>query len=233
MKVLIVDVETTGLNYKTDNITEIAAITANLSTKKIENQVSGLIYTITNPEAEKITGITQEMLDSIKYSDFNPFDLVNEMVKMNECIVAHNAQFDRSFLKAKGHNLGNLEWICSYKDIKYNINTQNKKLATLAEAYNISSEGAHRSLADVMMVANILFKIDGIENQIKNSLINKSKPLHLLKAEVSYDQRNLAKQAGFNWNPAKKSWLKSEHANFEELEDLIHSFPFKVKYIYE
>ncbi len=230
MKILIIDTETTGLNYKKDSIIEVAAILVDLSDKRIESQCSSLIYAVTNPESEKITGISQSLLDTVKLSHYNPFEMISTMIKQSECIVAHNADFDRSFLQfAYGRYFTDTDWICSYKDIHYDLKTENKKLATIAEAYQISSDGAHRALADVTMVANIFFKISDIEDQIKSTLIKKKLPLHKIIANTSYDERELVKTAGFRWDPAEKIWWKNVHANKEDLELIKSSFPFKVK----
>lgn len=229
MKILIIDTETTGLDPKKDSIIEVAAILVDLSFKRIESQCSALLYAITNSVSEKLTGITQSMLDGAKVSHFNPFDAINSMVKQSECVVAHNAEFDRKFLESKEVTLKPLEWICSYRDIEYNLKTENKKLSTLAEAYNVNPDGAHRALADVTMVANIFFKISNIEEQIKTTLIKKTKPLHKLVAITSYNEKDIVKNSGFRWDPKEKIWWKNVHADNEDLNSLINTFPFKIR----
>jgi len=94
---VVVDIETTGLNPKTDRITEIAAY-------KINNgEITDTFKSLVNPEIEisqeiiELTGITNEMvLDA---------DKVDKVLKSflefcgNAIIVAHNAEFDVSFIK--------------------------------------------------------------------------------------------------------------------------------------
>lgn len=97
---VVVDIETTGLNPKTDRITEIAAY-------KINNgEITDTFKSLVNPEMEilegivELTGITNEMVKDA--------DKVDKVLKSfiefcgNAIIVAHNAEFDLSFIK---HNL--------------------------------------------------------------------------------------------------------------------------------
>lgn len=235
MKALILDTETTGLDPKKDFIIEVAGILVDLNYKRIECQRSGLIYAVTNQDSEKITGISQLMLDSVKSTFDDPFNSIKIMAEQSICIVAHNAEFDKSFVEAKGIILNNknnspLEWICSYRDISYGLQTENKKLSTLAEAYSVDSGGAHRALADVTMLAHILFKVPNIEEQVFSAIENKKKPEIKIISLAPFDQKEEVKKAGFRWNPIDKTWWKNiRAANENEINIIISSFGFDVK----
>ena len=234
-KILILDTETTGLDPKNDSIIEVAAILVDLNHKKIECQRSGLIYALTNEDSEKITGISQLMLDGVKNAFDDPFNSIKIMAEQSICIVAHNAEFDKGFVEAKGIILSNknkssLEWICSYRDISYDIQTENKKLSTLAEAYSVDSGGAHRALSDVTMLAHILFKVPNIEEQVFSAIENKKKPEVKIISLAPLDQKEEVKKAGFRWNPNDKTWWKNiRAANESEVNKIIGSFGFDVK----
>ncbi|NLL92165.1 MAG: PolC-type DNA polymerase III [Ruminococcaceae bacterium] len=102
--VVVFDIETTGLHPNTDKMTEIAAI-------EIIGGVLGRKYsTFVNPERQlsreiiKMTGITNEMVadapsESAALNDF--LDFVN-----GRPLVAHNASFDASFLRAAARRAG-------------------------------------------------------------------------------------------------------------------------------
>lgn len=235
MKALILDTETTGLDPKIDSIIEVAAILVDLSHKRIECQRAGLIYAVTNQDSEKITGISQLMLDGVKCSFDDPFNSIRAMAQESICIVAHNAEFDKAFVEAKGINLTDrnnmlLEWICSYRDINYEVQTINKKLSTLAEAYGVNSGGAHRALSDVTMLAQILFKLPNIEEQIFLAIADKKKPEIKIISLAPFDKKEDVKKAGFRWNPNDKTWWKNVRAASEmEINNIISSFEFEVR----
>jgi DNA polymerase-3 subunit epsilon len=234
-KILILDTETTGLDPKKDSIIEVAAILVDLNHKRIECQRSGLIYALTNQDSEKITGISQLMLDGVKSAFDDPFNSIKIMAKQSLCVIAHNAEFDKGFVEAKGIVLSGinnlpLEWICSYRDFNYDIQTENKKLSTLAEAYSVDSGGAHRALSDVTMLAHILFKVPNIEEQIFCAIESKKKPEIKIISLAPFDQKEEVKKSGFRWNPIDKTWWKNiRAANESEVNKIIGSFGFDVK----
>lgn len=234
-KVLILDTETTGLDNRSHSIIEVAAISVDLRHKKIESQRAALIYAVTNLDSENLTGITQGMLDGVKNATDDPFDTIKLMAKYCDCIVAHNAEFDRGFVEAKGiilmgkNNLP-LEWICSYRDLEYDLPTINKKLGTLAEAYGVNSGGAHRAMADVMMLASIFFKIENIDEQIKKVLSDRTKPLYKIISLAPFEKKEDVKKAGFRWDGGLKQWWKTVRAADEdELFNIISVLNFDVK----
>ncbi|MBX9839538.1 MAG: hypothetical protein K2X69_14630 [Silvanigrellaceae bacterium] len=235
MKALILDTETTGLDSKKDCIIEVAGILVDLNHKRIECQRSGLIYALTNQDSEKITGISQLMLDGVKSAFDDPFNSIKIMAEQSLCVIAHNAEFDKSFVEARGIILNNknnlpLEWICSYRDINYDIQTENKKLGTLAEAYSVDSGGAHRALSDVTMLAQILFKVPNIEEQVFSAIENKKKPEVKIISLAPFEMKEDVKKAGFRWNPNDKTWWKNiRAANESEVNKIIGSFGFDVK----
>ncbi|WP_186649906.1 exonuclease domain-containing protein [Fluviispira vulneris] len=235
MKALILDVETTGLDCKKDSIIEVAAIVVDLESKIIEAERSSLIYAVTNQDSEKITGITQDMLDGVKNSFADPFDLIKTYAQRCVCVIAHNAEFDKSFVEQSGIILKNsdnqiLEWICSYRDITYDVQTINKKLTTIADTYGIVADGAHRALADVTMLAQILFKLPNSIDQITRAIEEKKKPEIKIISLAKFEQKEDVKKAGFRWNPADKIWWKNvRSANDSELQSIIKSFAFDVR----
>lgn len=235
MKILIYDVETTGLDPKKDSIIEVAAVILDLKNKIISSQRSGLIYAKTNPEAEKITGITQEMLDGVKNNHCDIFSFIHFMANSSDCVVAHNASFDKNFTEEKNQIFKRkdgkiLEWVCSCYELNYDLQLENKKLTTIANALNLDSAGAHRAMADVMMLANIFLKIDNIEEQIKKILSDRLKPAYKIISLAPFEKKEDVKRAGFRWDGTLKLWWKSVRAADEdELFDIISVFNFDVK----
>ena len=173
----IVDLETTGLNPKTSEIIEIAAIKVegNVITEKFHTLIKPSLGFI--PEhISKLTGITNPLvIDKPRIEDVFPGFL--EFTK-NSIIIAHNANFDISFLNEVSYQLtGKLiqnPVICTlvlanrlFPDLK------SKSLASLAYYFNIPYYKKHRALADAEVTYELFKKfIDYLHNYNVNKVID-------------------------------------------------------------
>ena len=158
---IVLDIETTGLFYKTEKITEIGAV------KVKDGEIIDTFETFVNPEIPipqrivELTGITDDMV-----KDAETIDKV--MPKFLEFIgnlklVAHNADFDVGFLKYNAENLG-LEMNNDYIDslaLSRQLFPEFKKhkLGILAEKFGINVENAHRALDDVKTLFKVFLKL--------------------------------------------------------------------------
>lgn len=112
---VVIDVETAGLNAKTDALLEIAAITLKMNDEGIlqpDQQYHAHIQPFEganiNPESLKINGIDIEnpLRGAIPENDAlsEMFKMIRKAVKESGCqravLVAHNAAFDQGFLQA-------------------------------------------------------------------------------------------------------------------------------------
>lgn len=155
---VIVDLETTGLSPVQHEIIEIGAI-------KVENnQVVDTMDIFVKPNKPvsrfitNITGITNQMLqDAMSVEE--GLALFLDFAK-DHTLVAHNAKFDMGFLnnytsKCFNANLNNdcLDTLLLSKQLLKDV--PNYKLGTLAEYFNISYEGAHRSLRDCEITLDV------------------------------------------------------------------------------
>src|ERR1051326_1469959 len=123
---LIVDVETSGLNPEVDKMTEVGAILYSLTSAASLVEFSSLTECQrTNPEAERLTGITREMLEescSVRLLIEQETgcrhlgSMVASLAATAHVIVAHNAEFDRSWLELD--TLG-LPWLCTMEDFRF------------------------------------------------------------------------------------------------------------------
>ena len=153
----IIDIETTGLDPKVDEIIEISAI------KIRDNKIVSEYSTLIKPQHEisdfitNLTGITNEMVDdkpaiNIVLNDY--FDFLD-----NDIIVGHNINFDINFLYDASIKYYNKPFENDYIDTlrlsrKY-LSLENNKLGTIANFFNIDYSGAHRSLNDCYITFNI------------------------------------------------------------------------------
>src|SRR5258707_1258070 len=98
MKLLMgVDFETQGLDATKDRVTETGAVTWDPSSKQ-PVRISGFLVKAAggvSAEIAKLTGITNEMLDSYGVESRAGLQAILAMAKTAKFLVAHNAEFDR------------------------------------------------------------------------------------------------------------------------------------------
>lgn len=152
-----IDVETTGLSPRTARVCELAAISFRGSERV------GTMAELINPgvpippEVSRIHGITDVMV-----KDSPRFDrVVLKLIDMLESsvIVAHNAEFDMSFLRAECERswakIPERPVLDTLALARRNWNFKSNRLGNIAAELDISSEGWHRALADVEMTRKI------------------------------------------------------------------------------
>jgi len=171
--VLIVDTETTGLHPdKGAKVIEIGAILYNIQHKTILQNFSTLFPCEENP-VEDINGIKAEATRSAI-----PLELVNgqllEMVRHCDVIVAHNAPFDRKFIKtlAIWSEYGNKPWICTKSDFKWPVSLHRTRLQDICEAMGVKYIDAHRALNDCKLIAECFNRIPNL-GQLMTNAFNK------------------------------------------------------------
>jgi DNA polymerase III epsilon subunit family exonuclease len=155
---VVFDLETTGLDFEVDRITEIGA--QKIVGGKVVDQLETFVYTDVEltEDIQKLTGITPDMLaDAPKIQDVLPkfLDFIDGAL-----LVAHNAEFDIGMVKAAASRLGiDLEWpcFCTLKMAReFLADLENKKLDTLAAHYGLTFEARHRAIGDIKVTAAVL-----------------------------------------------------------------------------
>lgn len=148
----IVDIETTGGSPKNEKITEIA-IFIHDGTEVVDEFI-----TLINPEKTipyfitGLTGITNEMVaNAPKF-----YEVAKKIVEIteNKIFVAHNSNFDYSFIKSEFRQLGyefEREQLCTVKLSRRLIpGLRSYSLSNLCDDLNIPNECRHRAAGDAM-----------------------------------------------------------------------------------
>ena len=181
---------------------------------------------VENNKAEKINNIPAEITrlpqpvsEAIKYFE--------SLVRVSDVIVAHNAEFDMKWFGLNRLPQIDKQWICSMDDISWPADRQLKtrpSVRDLALAYGIPVWNAHRALTDCIYLAEVFKRC----TELEKLLIRALEPKVLVRAEISYDERHLAKKAGFGWNdPIKGAWSrKMSRRDMEKLEFPVHEVDF-------
>lgn len=206
--ILILDTETTGLDANTCSIIEIAAIYYNIPTRSIIQQCSTLIRQDKN-EAHHINKISAESLnESLCDLTLISINLIREMIRNCDAIVAHNTSFDRSFIRMFAPlvvPVCDKTWICTKNDFEWPIRKGSSlSLVNIAVEMGVPVVSAHRALTDCTLLASCFDKIPDLQERFNETVLEKE----IYEALVSYDDRKLAVDEGFLWEPKSKKWIK-------------------------
>ena len=185
----IIDIETTGGNFDTESITEIAIIKYN--GEKVLDKFSTLI----NPEkkidsfVEKLTGINNKMLKNAPKF----YNVAKRIINITDgCVlVAHNALFDYRILKTEFRRLGYnylKKTLCTVNLSKKLIpNKDSYSLEKLTKTLGIPLKRNHRAFDDTIATFNLFKLLEDhdlekqiIKNEIKYSNLN-SVSINILK----------------------------------------------------
>ena len=188
----IVDIETTGGRASDEKITEIAVYVHD--GEKIVEEYSTLV----NPERfipsfiTRLTGIDNEMVKNAPKF----YEVAKKIVEITEgkTFVAHNAQFDYSFLREEFKSLGytfSRDYVCTVKLSRKLIpGFRSYSLGNLCDNLGIKIEGRHRAAGDALATVK-LFEIllkndhdDHITKSVKNDFLNVCFPEHFDKKIV-------------------------------------------------
>ena len=159
---VLVDIETTGLSPRTDEIIEIGAI--KVKENKIIDKYDSLIRIDRplNPFITNLTGITNEMLQKGKDS----MQVLEEFMDFTgqNIIIGHNVNFDINFIYDKCEIYLDSYFKNDFIDTmriakKIMPNCRNYKLGTLAEMFNVDYKNAHRGLKDVEITYEVYNKL--------------------------------------------------------------------------
>ena len=218
--ILGLDVETQGLDATKDRVTEWGLVLWDSFTKQ-PVRISGFLVKVpggVSTEIEKLTGITNEMLEKYGVEPAAAIKAVQGMVGQAEYFCAHNKDFDKSFYEAEcgRQKIESIvkPWIDTRVDLPPVAYTLGKSASL---KYLCCDHGylyqAHRAASDVLALMELLGRYDVAE------VIKRSQVANLtVRAVVDYDSRLLAKEAGFHWQPQAKLWTREVKADM--LDDL-------------
>ena len=238
---VFLDTETTGLNYYSDKIIELALT-------PFEYTKDGRIFRIlpsyssfqdpgiSIPEhISLLTGITNEMVrgHNIDYHQ------IKEVIASAAVIIAHNACFDRKFVEAQFPCFMEKPWACTYTQIPWNKeNITSAKLEYLAYKFGFFYQ-AHRAEMDCLVGVNILAQDLPISKTsvLKTLLGNAREKSYLIWAEKSpFEAKDILKSRGYRWNDGSnqkpKAWyIEISNELKEEEMDFLYSEIYKRKVI--
>ena len=221
---LIVDVETTGIDFEENAAIEIGAILFDVEHRAVTHQFSALLPSVVPNGAEAVNGIPDALLASAKIPWLCEPSIcyLQLLYSSADAVVAHNVDFDRLWLEPLLTCKPSTPWICTLRDFRWHRPglRATPSVIDLALAHGVPVWAAHRALTDCIYLAQVL----ATREDLAELLLDAQKPQLLYAALVSYDDRHLAKEAGFQWqgHGLMKTWTRYLR------EDEAAALPFNV-----
>lgn len=203
---LIVDLETTGLDPKTDRIIEIGIVEFAVEGDEPPQltRCYGALQDPGRPLAEEITQITG-LTDKVLAGQRIDWAIVRGFFEHAAIVIAHNMEFDRRFLECSGE-LGGLQvhWGCSMRHIDW----QRHRFKTTALNYLAADHGfvnpfAHRAVFDCATTFRL------VAPHLRELIARSYEREYLVKAVNSpFESKDVLRQRGYRWDPAERCWSR-------------------------
>jgi DNA polymerase-3 subunit epsilon len=166
VNLLIVDTETTGLDPNKSKLIEVAGVLYNVEEKVVTQTVSTFLPCHEN-QAEHINHIKAgwTMLHMARVAALDFFFALSECADL---IVAHNAPFDRNFLKLANlpDTFHSKPWMCTKDNFHWPCRLERKRLQDVCQAMGVPYVEAHRALNDCRLLVQCFNKVEDLSERI-------------------------------------------------------------------
>lgn len=233
MRVLGWDLESTGLDITKDRIIEIGAVLYDTDEKIPLSLVSELIHpgpdVEFNPEYVSPTGLKGQHIAEFGGDLALALQQIEVLVNRHQpdAMVGHNIiGYDLPLLKHELERLAPfscpnflaLPVIDTRHDLPFKKEPSSRRLTHLSADHGFINSFEHRAVFDVMACLKLLSHYDFAEVFAMSKI-----PFVTMRAKVSYDDRQKAKDCRFSWEEAggkkyPKWWVKQVRSNAVERE---------------
>lgn len=208
---LIVDTETTGTDFTTDQVIELGLI-------KFEYGASGRIYRVVDtfnqlhqphrpitPEITRLTGITNDDLAGQRIDD----SAVNAFVADAAVVIAHNASFDRQMCEPRWPIFIDKNWACSCHQVPWQAEGhEGLKLGYLLTDCGFFHKG-HRAIDDCHALLSLLARPMQTSGRLTMACLLETarKPTVRLWAQGSpIETKDALKVRRYRWSGRRRCW---------------------------
>lgn len=210
MRLLGIDLESTGLDPRGDAIIEVGAVLFQWETKTPLMMYGEFVDPLRDipEEITRITGITNSLVQEFGIGEADALARIAGMIGQADCVVAHFGNlFDRPFLEgAYARHLKLIPekvWIDSATDCPYPEEIKTRNLQHLAAEHGFLNPFRHRAVFDVLTMMRVV-SCYPIETVISRAM----EPTLFVRADVTFDEKEKAKDRGYRWCAPQKIWWR-------------------------
>jgi DNA polymerase-3 subunit epsilon len=219
---VIVDFETTGLNYETDEIIEVAMLKFRYSGRDEITGVSGTFQSFNKPattippDVVELTGINDEMVKGCRIDA----GALEAFVSDANIVIAHNASFDRKFAEHSWDIFRRRHWACSSSGIDWRkFGFFGTKLVYLLSQCGLF-HGAHRALDDCHATLQILARpLPNVDKTALAVLLENArrKTFRIWAEGAPFDLKEILRRRGYRWNNGTGGRPRAWYIDLEEI----------------
>ena len=224
---VIVDVETTGLDSSSDKIIELGLVRGTFSpsaeriTSILESHSQFEDPGIPIPEVvTSLTGITDQDVAGQHIDDA----WLAMMLQGDPLVIAHNAQFDRGFMEARFPACDKQIWACSLSEVDWkNLGFEARKLEYLLLKQGYFYQG-HRAEVDCLATAWLLHKPEAFPQLLASA---RQKTVIVRALGAPFEVKDTLKERGYRWhnggNGVERHWWTTvPESNLEVERDFLN-----------
>jgi DNA polymerase-3 subunit epsilon len=243
------DLVYSGVDVKTDRVTEIGAVLWDWEKQQPVKIFSELINEVDHlpitKEIEELTGISDDLLEKWGAKGTLIHEKLQELAGLfdkADAIMAHNGTgYDIPMLEAMfaryDMKMPEKIWIDTMTDIKFPRLMTGRSMALLEHAHGFINPFPHRAVTDVLSMLKIASQYDGerimkLASSPKVTLVAAlNAPDWKNKAAVKEfnEVKNKVAKSRFKWDPSKKQWTKEVHKVLLDEGKLNFDFEFFMK----
>ena len=176
IKVIFFDTETTGLDFRSDSIIELAMLTVEDGNKTDSYDEFIDIGRPISPKISKLTGITNDMIRNEGINEEKVAMDLRERLTEGTLMVAHNCQFDllfvysllaRHFPDDANEIVSNLNWLDTVSVLK-DRKKYPHRLIDAVEYYDIEKVNFHRAIDDTKALYRVALAMKNERDDLKD-----------------------------------------------------------------
>ena len=218
---VLFDVETTGLDAKTDEVIELGMVKfAYCPDGRVAHVIDtfGSLNEPANPipaEITTLTGITNEMVAGKRIDN----DAVSTFASDANIVIAHNANFDRKFAERYWPEFEHKHWGCSATEIDWRAHGfEGSRLGYLLMGAGLFHT-AHRAADDCRALLEVLaMTLARTKQPALGSLLDRARrnTVRIWAEGAPYDLKDELKKRKYRWNDGSDGRPRSWHIEIDE-----------------